>query len=73
MDQAKNKIGNLEELVEKAVDEVVSKQLDIGINVITDGEVERDAYFLHFVRNVSGVDTKNFVTKIIRDGKSWTI
>ncbi len=68
MDTAKAKIDNLEELIEQAVDEVVAKQLDLGIDVITDGEMERETYFLHFVRQIKGMDTDNLVTKSIRDG-----
>ncbi len=41
LDKAHAKIDNLEDLIEKAVDEVVAKQLDLGIDVVTDGKSER--------------------------------
>ena len=53
----------------KAIDEVVAKQLDIGIDVITDGEMSREAYFLHFVRQIQGMNADNLVDKKIRNGK----
>ena len=58
-----------EDLLAKAIDEVVAKQLDIGIDVITDGEMSREAYFLHFVRQIQGMNADNLVDKKIRNGK----
>ena len=55
-------------MLDKAIDEVVAKQLDIGIDVVTDGEMSREAYFLHFVRNIKGMDPNNLVHKKIRNG-----
>lgn len=56
-------------LIEKAIDEVVAKQLDLGIDIITDGEMAREAYFLHFVRQIKGMDADNLIDKTIRNGK----
>ena len=67
-DREKNLETN-QDLLEKAIDEVVGKQLDIGIDVITDGEMSREAYFLHFVRQIQGMDADNLVDKTIRNGK----
>ena len=67
-DREKNLESN-QDLLEKAIDEVVGKQLDIGIDVITDGEMSREAYFLHFVRQIQGMDADNLVDKTIRNGK----
>ena len=58
-----------QELLDKAIDEIVAKQLDIGIDVITDGELSREAYFLHFVRKIKGMDADKLVHKTIRNGK----
>jgi methionine synthase II (cobalamin-independent) len=60
---------DIEDSIVKAVDEVVTKQLDLGIAVITDGEMERETYFLHFVRRIKGVDTEKLVKKSIRNGE----
>ena len=57
------------ELLEKAIDEVVAKQLDLGIDIITDGEMERGNYFLHFVKHIKGMNPENLAEKVIRDGK----
>lgn len=68
-DHEKNLQTN-EDLLVKAIDEVVAKQLDIGIDVITDGEMSREAYFLHFVRQIQGMNADNLVDKKIRNGNT---
>ena len=57
------------EALEKAIDEVVAKQLDLGIDVVNDGELPRENYFLHFVRKIKGIDADNLVAKTVRNGK----
>ena len=64
-----NTLEKNQELLDKAIDEVVAKQLDIGVDVVTDGEMSREAYFLHFVRKIKGMDSDNLVHKKIRNGK----
>ena len=59
----------LEEMVEKAREEVIKKQLDLGLDVITDGEIERDNYIFHCARNFKGINMDNVIKKTIRDGK----
>jgi len=63
----KNLAAN-EEILNKAIDEVVAKQLDLGIDIINDGELAREAYFLHFVRKIKGMNADNLVDKTIRNG-----
>ena len=60
----------LEQMVEKAREEVIKKQLDLGLNVITDGEIERDNYIFHCARNFKGINMENVIKKTIRDGKN---
>ena len=59
------------EALEKAIDEVVAKQLDLGIDVVNDGELPRENYFLHFVRKIKGIDADNLVAKTVRNGKLY--
>ena len=59
------------EALEKAIDEVVAKQLDLGIDVVNDGELPRENYFLHFVRKIKGIDADNLVPKTVRNGKLY--
>ena len=59
------------EALEKAIDEVVAKQLDLGIDVVNDGELPRENYFLHFVRKIKGIDADNLVAKTVRNGKFY--
>ena len=43
--------------------------LDLGIDVVNDGELPRENYFLHFVRKIKGIDADNLVAKTVRNGK----
>ena len=46
----------------------MAKQLDLGIDVVNDGELPRENYFLHFVRKIKGIDADNLVAKTVRNG-----
>ena len=51
------KLEVTERMVEDKVKEVVAEQEGLGLDVITDGEVPRENYYLHFIRNgVRGID-----------------
>ena len=58
------------DVLNKAIDEIVAKQLDMGLDIVNDGELPRETYVLHFVRNIKGIDTDNLVSKTVRNGKS---
>ena len=58
----------LEEMVAKARKEVIERQVNLGLDVITDGEIERDNYIFHCARNFKGINMDSVTTKIIRDG-----
>jgi len=57
-----------EEILQKAIDEVVAKQLDLGIDIVNDGEIARETYFSHFVKRIKGMNPDNVVDKKIRNG-----
>ena len=40
----------------------------IGIDIVNDGELPRETYFLHFVRKIKGIDADNLVAKTVRNG-----
>nr|XP_006818154.1 PREDICTED: 5-methyltetrahydropteroyltriglutamate--homocysteine methyltransferase 3, chloroplastic-like [Saccoglossus kowalevskii] len=58
----------LEKLVKKATKDVIKEQIEMGIDVISDGEMRRDNYVYYFCRHVNGFDFKNPVVKPIRNG-----
>ena len=58
-----------EEILQKAIDEVVAKQLDLGLDIVNDGEIARETYFSHFVKRIKGMNPDNVVDKKIRNGE----
>jgi len=58
----------LEESVKKAAKEVIDDQTNLGIDVITDGEIERVAYYMHIMSNIQGIDLINLEKKEMRCG-----
>jgi len=67
-DDFNNFFDENEEILNKALDEIVAKQLDLGIDIVNDGELPRETYFLHFVRQIKGMNADNLVDKTIRNG-----
>lgn len=61
-----------EELIRKATIEIVDLQKEAGLDVITDGELRRESYILHFCRALKGFDFHNLFSKICRDGAITT-
>ena len=57
------------DVLNKAIDEVVAKQLDLGVDIVNDGELPRENYFLHFVRKIKGTDADNLIAKTVRNGE----
>jgi 5-methyltetrahydropteroyltriglutamate--homocysteine methyltransferase len=49
---------SLREIEDRAIRAVVALQEDIGLEVITDGEFRRGAFFSHFVKSVDGMTVK---------------
>lgn len=48
--------------------QVIEAQANKGIDIITDGEIYRDVYVFHFLRQCDGVDFKNAESTIYRNG-----
>ncbi|XP_077866509.1 5-methyltetrahydropteroyltriglutamate--homocysteine methyltransferase-like [Saccoglossus kowalevskii] len=57
----------LEELLKKAIKDVIDEQTDLGIDVITDGEMRRENYIFFFCRHMRGFDFKNPAMKSLRN------
>ena len=63
----------LEENIRRAAMEVIEEQIRLGLDVITDGEVERGAYYMHIMRNIEGIDLENLEKKVMRSGAYSTL
>ena len=51
------------------VAKIVARQAELGIDIVTDGEVGREGYYMHFLRNgLEGVDLCDLSDKVMRDG-----
>ena len=47
------------------VESVVEKQALLGLDIVTDGEVGREGYYMHFIRNgVIGIDLHTLSDKV---------
>ena len=58
----------LDEELLKAFEEVIAVQEEIGIDIITDGEIGRENYIYSFCRNLEGFDFTNLCKKSSRNG-----
>lgn len=61
-----------EELIRRATLEIVDIQTKAGLDVISDGELRRESYILHFCRALKGFDFHNLFSKVCRDGAIMT-
>jgi 5-methyltetrahydropteroyltriglutamate--homocysteine methyltransferase len=55
----------LKEAMDDAMALVIREQEDLGLDVLTDGEMRRTTFIFHIAGQWEGVDTKNVVTKNI--------
>ena len=55
-------------IIELLLLQVVEAQVNYGIDIITDGEIYRDVYVFHFLRQCDGVDFKNAEHTTYRNG-----
>jgi len=54
-----------EEKVLGMVERVVARQAALGLDIVTDGEVGREGYYMHFIRNgVRGIDLETLSDKV---------
>ena len=55
----------LDDKVKRMVESVVGRQARLGLDVVTDGEVGREGYYMHFIRNgVVGIDLDTLSDKV---------
>lgn len=59
---------DLAEQVERAVKETIALQLELGIDVLTDGEMRRDDYMFDYMRRHEGFDFVNTEECSLRNG-----
>ncbi len=62
--------AEMEELLDRATQEVVQEQVRIGIDVPTDGEIRRENYIYYHCRHLEGIDFSRLTEKVMRSG-SW--
>jgi len=65
--------NQVDELLGKAINEVIGEQVKLGIDVITDGEIVRECYYMHIFRHIRGIDMDNLAKKIMRSGAYHTM
>ena len=56
---------------DRGTQEIVREQDELGIDVLTDGEVRREDYVFYHLRHLSGVDFENLSERQMRQG-GWT-
>lgn len=52
----------------RAAKEVITDQIDAGIDIPTDGEIRRENYIHYHCRHLDGFDFENLTTRVLRDG-----
>lgn len=62
----------VEKLLDRATLEVVREQTELGIDVVTDGEVRRENYIHYHCRNMTGFNFSRLTPKSMRDGQ-WLV
>jgi len=68
-DEAIKSLGSdFEAIINKATQEIISDQIECGIDIITDGEVRRENYIHYHCRFLKGIDFKNLTKKTARTG-----
>ncbi|UCH26850.1 MAG: cobalamin-independent methionine synthase II family protein [Trueperaceae bacterium] len=60
----------IEELLDRATADVVRRQVELGIDIPTDGEVRRENYIHYQCRNFAGIDFENLTRLSLRSG-AW--
>lgn len=62
--------STLRDAVRKAIQETLNIQDDLGIEIPTDGEIQRESYIHYFCRHLKGIDFDNLTVKSSRNG-AW--
>lgn len=61
---------DIEEMLDRATQEVVKDQVNAGVDIPTDGEVRRENYIHYHCRHIDGIDFSNLTRKVSRQG-AW--
>jgi len=69
---AENGDSEVEKLLDRATVEVVTEQAELGIDVVTDGEIRRENYIHYHCRNMMGFNFSRLTEKSMRDGQ-WLV
>ena len=68
LEQQGNRNELLKSCIVQATKDIINIQANIGLDIITDGEIRRESYVLHFCRRLEGFDFCNLTQKACRDG-----
>lgn len=60
--------NKLEKDFNKAIAEVIKEQVDLKIDIITDGEIRRENYIHAFCRSIKGIDFNTLTERELRGG-----
>ncbi len=60
--------SDFESIINKATQEIISDQIECGIDIITDGEVRRENYIHYHCRFLKGIDFDNLTKQTARTG-----
>lgn len=66
----KNLPADIDEILDRATHEVVQEQVNLGIDIPTDGEIRRENYIHYQCRNFDGFDFANLTKVSLRNG-AW--
>ena len=66
----RTRIDEVEALLDKATSEVVKEQVQVGIDIPTDGEIRRENYIHYHCRHLNGIDFSKLTQKTMRSG-TW--
>ena len=60
--------SDFEAIINKATQEIISDQIECGIDIVTDGEVRRENYIHYHCRFLKGIDFDNLTKQTARTG-----
>ena len=61
-------VSQREKDLEQALHEILSDQHSLGVNIVTDGELDRENYIYYHCRHLNGFDFTNLRKKLMRTG-----
>ena len=68
-EQAFKALGDdAEQVLDRAVKDVIGQQISAGVDIPTDGEVPRENYIHYQCRHIDGIDFSHLTNKVLRDG-----